>query len=105
MMTIKEFSELIEDYQRNREEISRICEILPCFFDMSPVEYGNLMFEKLITTYFEKEGVEWIFWWLFDKNGDPEMKAFDKSGIEMPTETVKDLWNLVKKYLKNLTPL
>lgn len=99
-MTIKEFTELIEDYQKNRKEIDKICSVFPNFYELKPVDYGNIIFDKLIEAYFKEEGADWIFWWLYTKDGNPEMKAYDENKKEIPTETVEDLWNIVKEYLK-----
>lgn len=100
VLTKEDFIKLIEDYQENRKEIDKITNILPCFYELIPVEYGNLMFEKVIETYFKEEGVDSIFWWLFEKDGNPEYKMWDENDQEIPTETIEDLWNIVKEYKK-----
>ena len=58
------------------------------------------MFEKYLETYFTEEGTDIIYWYLFEKNGNSEYKMWDKDKNEIPTETIEDLWNIVKDYLK-----
>lgn len=99
-MTIKEFTELIEDYQKNRQNIDTICNVFPCFWELDCVDYGCKMFDKFLEIYFTEEGLDWIYWYLYEKDNNPEYKAWDKDNNEIPTETIEDLWNIVKDYLK-----
>ena len=69
-------------------------------WEMDIIEYGNLLFDKVINFYFTQEGEEWIFWWLYEKNGNSEIKAWDEDHNEIPTETIEDLWKCVKQYRK-----
>lgn len=100
-MNKEEFIELIKDYQKNREHIDTISNIFPNFWELNCVDYGNTMFEKLLNVYFKEESVDWIYWWLFEKDGNPEYKAWDKDNNEIPTETIEDLWDIVKDGLKS----
>lgn len=67
-------------------------------WDSDVFEYGALMFEKVLNLAFTEEGVDWISWWLWEKT--PQHKAYYENGEEIPTETVEDLWELVKEYRK-----
>jgi hypothetical protein len=53
----------------------------------------------LINSHFDEEGQDWINWWLYEKDGNPELKAWDENDNEIPTETIDDLWNLVKDHV------
>ena len=99
-LTKEQFIDLIDRYHKNNEFLDKVEELFPYFYELDVVDFGYYMFDRVIEAYFLEEGVEWVFWWLFDKDGDPEMKAFDKDEKEIPTETVDDLWNIVKEYLK-----
>lgn len=62
--------------------------------------FGWETIEKLFTAVLEKDGVDWIYWWFFEK---PYLKsdaphATDKNGNPIPTETVEDLWNIISEY-------
>lgn len=69
-------------------------------WNMDIVEYGNLMFDKVIRAHFTEEGEDWIFWWLYEKDKNPEIKAWDEDQDEIPMETREDLWKYVKQYRK-----
>lgn len=49
----------------------------------------------LLQAYYGKEGYEWISWFVWEKDGNDEMKAYDKDGNEI-CKTVKDLWEIVE---------
>lgn len=64
------------------------------------VEYGNILFDEVLGLLFQEEGVDDINWWLYEKCGRPDYKMWDKDGNEIPTETLDDLWEIVKDYRK-----
>lgn len=71
-------------------------------FDMGDAfitNYAFMMFDEVIHAYFDDEGVETIYWWLYEKKNRPDyiMKIDNK---EVPTETLRDIWNIVKHNLK-----
>ena len=61
--------------------------------------YAFMMFDEVIHAYFDDEGAETIYWWLYEKKNRPDyiMKIDNK---EVPTETLRDIWNIVKHNLK-----
>lgn len=96
----EEFIKLLMEHDDQEDRIDTLSSLGLDVFDSPLIEYGNMMFERLIKAYFTEEGVEWIFWWLYEKDGDPEMKAWDENHNEIPMETMEDLWNYVEQYLK-----
>lgn len=99
-MTIKEFTELIEDYQKNQEEIDTICNIFPSFFEIKPIEYTHKLFDELLKAYFEEGAIDTIYWWIFEYDDKSEPGMWDKDGNIIPMGTIEDLWHYVKNYLK-----
>lgn len=99
-VTKNEFLELLREQDDQENRLDTLSSIGIEIFDSALIEYGTKMFERLIKSYFTEEGADWIFWWLYEKNGDPEMKAWDENHNEIPMETMEDLWNYVKQYLK-----
>ena len=99
-MKKEEFVELLREHDDQEDRIDTLSSMGLDIFDSPLIEYGNKMFERLIKAYFTEEGAEWVFWWLYEKDGDPGMKAWDKNHNEIPMETMEDLWNYVKQYLK-----
>lgn len=94
------FLELLENRKAQSERIDKLEEIGLSIWDSPLIEFGYTMFDKVIEAYFTEEGVDWIDWWLYEKNGDPETKAFDEDKDEIPMETMVDLWRYIKQYRK-----
>lgn len=98
--TKEEFFELLKMHADQSERLDKLSNAGLPVWDMDIVEYGNLMFDKVIRAHFTQEGEDWIFWWLYEKDGNPEMKAWDEDHDEIPMETMEDLWRHVKQYRK-----
>lgn len=99
-ITKQDFINLIQLHNKQSSNLDKLSEFGFSIFDSSVIEYGNIMFEKLIDALFTEEGVDWIFWWLYEKNGNPDMKAWDENHNEIPAETIDNLWNIIKHYRK-----
>lgn len=100
VLTKGEFIKLLEERDDQENRIDTLASIGLDIFDSPLIEYGNMMFERLISAHFTEDGTDWIFWWLYEKNGNPDMKAWDENHNEIPMETMEDLWNYVEQYLK-----
>lgn len=98
-LTEERFIELLEDHKSQNERISKLSEVGIDVWDSPLIEYGNLLFEKIMELYFNELGRSWIYWWLYEKDGNPEFKAWDENENEIPLETIHDLWEYVKQYL------
>lgn len=99
-ITKEEFLELLKMREAQSERLNKLSDAGFPIWDTDVIEYGNFMFDKVIEVYFTQEGEDWIFWWLYEKNGNPEMKAWDEDNDEIPMETMEDLWRFVKQYRK-----
>lgn len=97
MITKGEFIDLISAHKKWNKKIDEVCSILGTdLFEATWIDYGYTLFDKLLSLEFNRYAVDDINWWLWEKNGDPEMKMWDKDGNEIPTETIEDLWEIVK---------
>lgn len=97
----EEFLKILEEYKAQEEQLDKLAELWAYpVWDIPIVDYGNRMFDRVIKAYFTEEAIEWLYWWLYDKDVNPELKAFDEDGNEIPTETIEDLWELIKQYRK-----
>lgn len=99
-ITREEFLELLKMHSDQSERLDKLSDSGLPVWDMDIIEYGNIMFNKVIKAFFTQEGEDWIFWWLYEKNGNPEMKAWDENHNEIPMETREDLWRYIKQYRK-----
>ena len=102
MITKEEFIKLVSDQEKWDNRLDEVGKILNCSpLEMDWVEYGAKLFDTTLSILFEEEGVDDINWWLFEKPMLPSGSGmWDEEGNEIPTETVEDLWNIVKDYRK-----
>ena len=101
MVTKEQFIKLITDNRKHNDRLDEVEDVLGlAIYDCDWVEYGNILFDEVLGLLFQEEGVDDINWWLYEKCGRPDYKMWDKDGNEIPTETIEDLWNIVKDYRK-----
>lgn len=100
MISKEKFKELIQSYLEQNARVDSLCTVFPNSFGDPIIDWGFKMFDELVSMYFNGEGVEWVSWWLYEKNGNPEIKAWDDDHDEIPMETVEDLWKYIKQYRK-----
>lgn len=98
MITKEQFVKLITDNRKHNDRLDEVEDVLG--YDCDWVEYGNILFDEVLGLLFQEEGVDDINWWLYEKCGRPDYKMWDKDGNEIPTETLDDLWEIVKDYRK-----
>lgn len=98
MITKNEFIALINDYQEWLNQVDKVSEALgvSLLFESNLVEYPAKLFDKTLNIIFNENGVSDIDWWLYEKSGCPDLKMWDEEGNEIPTNTIEDLWELVK---------
>ena len=99
LMNKELFEKLIEETVETKKWLEQLFALEIDLVDSHISFYSNFLFETLLYTYFTEEGIDQIYWWLYEKDGDPEIKVYDKYNIEIPSETIDDLWNIVKEYL------
>ena len=102
MITKDEFITLINDYQKWSEQVDKASEVLgiSTLFESNLIDYTSRLFDKTINILFDENGIDDIYWWLYEKSGNPDLKMWDENGKEIPTDTVEDLWNIVEKFRK-----
>ena len=101
MITKEQFIKLITDHRKHNDRLDEVEDVLGlAIYDCDWVEYGNILFDEVLGLLFQEEGVDDINWWLYEKCGRPDYKMWDKDGNEIPTETLDDLWEIVKDFRK-----
>jgi hypothetical protein len=101
-MTKEGFVKLIENAQNYSKELDRWSDFGIDLFELPISELGWGFLNTVLPELLSDEGVDWINWWLFEKpglGGDPN-QAYDENGNVIPTDTIDDLWNIVKDYQK-----
>ena len=97
-MTKEGFIKLIENAQNYNKELDRWSDFGIDLFELPISELGWNFLNVVLPELFSDEGVDWINWWLFEKPGFGPNQAYD--GNVIPTDTIDDLWNIVKDYQK-----
>lgn len=100
MITKGKFIDLISEHQKWSSRIDEVSKVLdaPNLFECDWVDYTAMLFDNTLNFLFKEEGVDTINWWLYEKDGRSDMKIWDETGKEIPTETLDDLWEIVKEY-------
>lgn len=101
-MTKEGFVKLIENAQNYSNELDRWSDFGIDLFELPISELSWNFFNVVLPELFSDKGVDWINWWLFEKPGFGEKlnQAYDENGNVIPTNTIDDLWNIVKDYQK-----
>lgn len=102
MISKEEFNKLIEDHIHWSNRIDEVSKVLnfTSLFECDWIDYAAQLFENTINMLFTNDGIDTINWWIYDKRGRSDFKMWDKDDNEIPTETIDDLWNIIKKYRK-----
>ena len=97
MITKEQFIKLITDHRKHNDRLDEVEDVLGfAIYDCDWVEYEHILFDEVLGLLFQEEAVDDINWWLYEKDGRPDYKMCDKDGKEIPTETIEDLWNIIK---------
>lgn len=98
MITKNEFIDLINDYQNWSDQVDKASQALgiSTLFESNLIDYTSKLFDKTINILFNENGTDDIYWWIYEKSVNPELKMWDKEGNEIPSETIDDLWEIVK---------
>lgn len=99
-MTKEGFIKLIENAQNYSKELDRWSDFGIDLFELPISELGWNFLNVVLPELFSNEGVDWVNWWLFEKPGLGGGQAYDENGDVIPTDTVDDLWDIVKNCLK-----
>ena len=101
-MTKEYFLKLIANAECFNSELDRWAEFGIELFELPIAEISWDFFNIVIQSAFTNEGVDIINWWLFEKRISCEevLEIRDNSGSIIPSDTIEDLWNIVKEYRK-----
>lgn len=103
-MEYKDFEDYIINIQDFDKYMSSVDDLgislyetpIPTLFFKMQHRYEDLVFTQ--------EALDVIDWWLYEKftpwDGKEKLEMYDKDGNIIPTDSIEDLWNYVKDYLK-----
>ena len=81
-MKITDFKEIIKNYKQFSKKISELYDIGFDFYEgkYKLIEDVELIIDKIFEIHYEKEGIDWINWFIYDNNyGDKKLEAFDEN--------------------------
>lgn len=103
MITKEQFIKIISLAQDYEKEVDKWDDFGIQIYEMPIGEIHGQLLDILLENVFTVDGVDWINWWLYERisiiTGEP-LEAYNEDGSIIPTDTVEDLWNLVKDYRK-----
>lgn len=100
MITKGEFIELLNDRINWNDKVEQLCELLKDnLWESDIFNYGEILFEKILNLRFNDSGIDIIFWWLYERKYDKDLNI-KIDGKEVPSDTLDDLWEIVKDYRK-----
>lgn len=103
MITKEQFIKVINLARDYENEVDKWNDFGIQIYEMPIYEIHGQLFDTLIDSLFTEDGVDWISWWLYERisiiTGE-SLPAYNEDGSIIPTDTVEDLWNIVKDYRK-----
>lgn len=99
MINKEEFIDIIKTIMEFNKELDRWDDFGIEVFELPLGLSGAKLAELTYTNHFTDKGIDTINWWLYERvsfyNGEFN-EIYDKDGDVLPSETIEDLWELVK---------
>lgn len=103
MITKELFTKFIENAQAYQKELDRWSGFGIDLFELPISELSWEFYNRFLEQAFTQDGIDWVNWWMFEKippyGGEP-LEAYDVNDNIIPTDTIDDLWEIVKDYQK-----
>lgn len=101
MISKEEFIQLVFDYQEWDKQVDEATRILGVpLFESPIIDFAHKSFSMCIYYTFDQEGIDIVDWWLYEKSFNPKLYMKDKDGKIIPTDSINDIWELVKNHRK-----
>jgi len=94
-MTLETFKILIEGIQNQSKKTHELYKHGVDLLSFNEDYYREVV-HPLMVEAFGKEGVEWVNWYIYEKDGKEDMKAWDKEGNEI-CHNIESLYNEITK--------
>lgn len=100
MITLKTFKNIIKAIKKQSDKEHKFCDALDEIIDGNfvPKMSTNILTALLdcLKDIFKDEG-DWISWWLYERDGNKSMKAYNKDKTEIKLDTAEDLYKFLKQ--------
>ena len=94
-MTLETFTTLIECFQNQRKKTHELWKLGIDILAYNEDYYREVVYPLMLEA-FGKEGVDWIDWYIYEKRGREDRKAWDKEGNEI-CHNIESLYNEITK--------
>lgn len=94
-MNLETFTTLIEGIQSQGKKVHNIYKQGIDLIAFHEYYYRDVV-RPLMLEAFGKEGVDWINWYIYEKDGREDFKAFDKDGNEI-CHNIESLYNEITR--------
>ena len=103
MIKLKTFEKIIKAIKKQQEKELKFCKALDEMVDGNfvpemSVDILMALLDCLQDIFNDKDN--WISWWLYERNGNKDMKAYYKDNTEIKLDTAKDLYIFLKKNMQ-----
>ena len=96
-MTYKNFSEIIKRFEKQRKMIRDASRLKIDLIEFATDLYNII--DLLLVEVYGKDGKGWFDWFCYERDGNPDMKAWDENGKPI-CYSVKSLWEYLEKNCK-----
>lgn len=103
MITLKTFKNTIKAIRKQSDKEHAFCKALDEIIDgrFVPEMSTDILMALLncLEDIFEDEG-GWISWWLYERDGNKDMKAYYKDKTEIKLDTIEYLYKFLKSNMQ-----
>lgn len=97
MITKEAFLKFINTFIEFETELEKISKTLNIsLYDCKLTEYPRILLDDFLHAVFNEKQIDIIYWYLLEKRFTPSLKMYDKDNNEIPTETLDDIWEIIK---------
>lgn len=93
-MEFKQFEKIIRRIEKHHKQSDTLYSIF------GGCDFSDDIEDSLVDVLSEllNDHAEWIAWWIYETDFGSKNNIVREDGIEIPIDTVKDLWELIQAY-------
>lgn len=93
------FIEVVNSLEAINSRCFKLSEMGIDIADSDIVSNAECIAMAIFKENYTDEGIDWIMWWVYEKAGDPDIKAYDEEGKEI-ISTLDELYEYVESSYK-----
>lgn len=93
------FIEVVNSLEAINSRCFKLSEMGIDIADSDIVSNAECIAMAIFKENYTDEGIDWIMWWVYEKAGDPDIKAHDEEGKEI-ISTLDELYEYVESSYK-----